>query len=390
MSTAAVNLTQWAIGNAVPLHAEIPPLTQRIDQARVIFLGETDHFVAEKNDFRLIWLQRIARQRRLVVAEELGWSDGQRVNAYLKSGDTSILDTLATFGFKGDRRTDRDDQPTGVFRTSMESYPHDAMRRAHGALYLALRDLNIIEFTGFDIDAPGGGYRDMSSKFAELTARHGDELSRCPGESIGEEADRLQQFLDSLGDDDRAALREDLLSLIESLRYTELVNPAADYAATAPAMAYREQTMKRRIGDLLARLDDDVCLVLMGHAFHLAKDDDGIDGPGIGPGGNRVSSLGHHVSRDLGVPTFAAWMLMGGGLDSQPLVDLPQTLDYPADSLNRRLRDALDEPATIPLDDGAPLAGTQDIGHLYSMTARVDIAAQADAITFFPLVTPLV
>jgi len=39
---------------------------------RLVFLGETNHFIHEKTDFRLWWLHRLALRHRLVVGEELG------------------------------------------------------------------------------------------------------------------------------------------------------------------------------------------------------------------------------------------------------------------------------------------------------------------------------
>jgi erythromycin esterase-like protein len=386
---------QWLVNHARDLAAANSAIDKKLAAARVIFLGETDHFINEKVDFRLHWLKRAMQHRRVVIAEELGWSDGQRVNLYLQTGDDQVLDTLATFGSKSHQRDDRDDQPTGIFRASLAHYPHELMKRVHSRFYRALYDhlhnnlhdsQNLVEYIGFDIDAPGGAYEDITRKHPGLPDSFLDGLTRIPGETLSAEADRLSQLLTHALPDD---VKQDLLSLIESLRYTELVNPAMDYPSTAPAMAYREESMKRRLTDLLDRLPEDICIVVMGHAFHLAKDDRLIDGPGIGPGGNQVCSLGHYLTQTQGLPVFSAWMLMGGGTDSQPLPDLPQTLVYPENSLNVSLRNALGEPANISLGSDCPMTGDQTIGHLYSLTANVHIMAQADAVTFFPTVTPL-
>ncbi len=101
--------------------------------------------------------------------------------------------------------------------------------------------------------------------------------------------------------------------MIETLRYTALAHPAADYEALRPAMAYRETTLKRRVERMLDSLAEDEVLVLMAHAFHLAKRDDRINGVGVGPGGDQVSSLGHHLVATQGLRVFSLWLLYGGG-----------------------------------------------------------------------------
>jgi len=48
-------------------------LHSALSNARVVFLGETNHFIHEKTDFRLWWLRNLAQHHRLVVGEELGF-----------------------------------------------------------------------------------------------------------------------------------------------------------------------------------------------------------------------------------------------------------------------------------------------------------------------------
>jgi erythromycin esterase-like protein len=69
-----------------------------LDAAKILFLGETNHFVHEKTDFRLWYLRRLGRRRPLVVGEELSWSDGHDVSRYLQTGDEAHLGRAATFG----------------------------------------------------------------------------------------------------------------------------------------------------------------------------------------------------------------------------------------------------------------------------------------------------
>ncbi len=355
---------------------------------RVVFLGETNHFVHQKVDFRLFWLSWLGAHRRLVLAEELGWSDGRRVASYLFENDEAALDRVATFGYRGHQRDDRDDSPQGVF--SQSDYPSDLMKAEHARFYRALRERpgladSIFNFVGMDIDSPGGGYEDLSVSAPELMGR----MNRVPGENRLEEAARLEALLPDLGESN-APGPEDLLCLIESLRYTDLVQQAVDYEAVRPAMSYRESCMKRRISLLLRDLPDDCTLVLMGHAFHLARDDAGIEQQGVGPGGDLESSLGHHIVHELDEKPMAMWMLYGAGTDSQPLSDLPRKADYPARSINRILANRIMRTCVLPItDDVAPHLASVSVGHLYNLCVRVDLPRQADAVMFFPEVTPL-
>lgn len=374
-------------------------LRARLAAARVVFLGETNHFVREKTDFRLFWLEQLLRHgavgnRPVIVGEELGWADGRWVAAYLETGDESLLARAATFGGTGHLRQDRDDSPTGVFAPSFRSYPHALMHAEHVRLYRGLRELRPAGYFGFDMDAPGAGYEYLgrlgeSGEAADLPVEFWSALALVSGESLTDEAARLEAVLERFASvPGFARVAADVRAMAGSLRYTALLNPATDYEATRPAMAWREELMKRRVDDVLAGAPEDALLVLMGHAFHLAKDDAGLAGPGVGPGGGRVSSLGHHLCRERGLASAGIWMLYGSGEDSQPLADLPRVADYPADTLNRTL---LEEGTAmlLPLTEDAPFQGAVRIGHLYNLVAEVDIRAQADALHFFPRVTPL-
>jgi len=187
-----------------------------------------------------------------------------------------------------------------------------------------------------------------------------------------------------------SALRADLAATITSLRYTDLVNDAPDYEAVRPAMAYREEVMKRHLERELRLLADGDVLVLMAHAAHLAKDDAGIRGQGVGPGGGLVPSLGHHLVHDLGLRPYSIWMVYGGGTDSQPLPGLPNQATYPRDSLNAQLG-LHGWPLVVPTAAAAhgALAKPVGIGQMYKQVVPVSLPAQADAIFFLPSVSPL-
>jgi hypothetical protein len=87
-------------------------LVDRVADGDVVYLGEANHFVHEKVEFRCWWLRRLAARRPLIVGEELSWSDSRRVAAFLATGDAAHLDRAATFGDGRHIRGDRDDTTT--------------------------------------------------------------------------------------------------------------------------------------------------------------------------------------------------------------------------------------------------------------------------------------
>ena len=355
-------------------------------EAEVLVLGEFNHFVHEKGDFRIAMARQAGRLGFKVWAEELGWSDGRRLARYFEARDEAVFDRLSLFGWRGDARGDRDDRPTGIFRASLETYPFDLMRAEQTRFYRALSPQAL---HGFDVAAGhDGGYVDL---FARLDATGASRawaaaLARRPGETLAEETARLTALAaEAPAGLDRLA-RADLSALIDGLTYTGLVKTAATYAETAPAMAFREDAMKRRLTDIRALSPGR--LVLMGHALHLVRDDAAISASGIvGPGGQMTSSLGHHLGRELGLPMFIVWMIYGGGEDSQPLPDLPRRADFGTDTLNARLAARFDRPVLLDARQ-APDTPVR-IAHMYNTVIETALPGAVDALWFVPRVSPL-
>jgi erythromycin esterase-like protein len=373
-------------------------LLDRIDSARIVLLGELSHWIAEKSTFRLWWLERLAARHQLVLAEELGHSDGIRVARYLASGDEAWLDRVPMFGWRGDVRADRDDRPTGVLRASFERYPTARFKRAQCAFYRRVRALAPRAFHGIDVNAvAGAGYADIRGRLPSieptLSQRIARQLTWVPGESPLAEAERLEALRAALagqarGDPALTAVLVDLDVMARSLRYQALAHPAQDYEALRPAMSLREDMMKRALDRMLAALRPEEKLVLMGHALHLVKDDARVaDAPGVGPGGGHVHSLGHYLAQECGEPVFASWFVFGEGSDCQPFPDLPSTYRFPEATLNRTLL-ANGVPAVVDVAAGASPASV-GVGHLYNLVAEVDLRAQVDAVFFLPTVHPL-
>jgi erythromycin esterase-like protein len=421
MRRAASAIAQWADKRGAAVNwppggeaRDLKPLA-RLDAdlaaADLVFLGEMNHFVHEKSDFRLLFARHLLARGFSQFAEELGWSDGRRLQAWFDGGDPAVFGTLSLFGATADLRADRDDRPTGILAASFSSYPRELMRGEQERFYRGLRKAaqanreggRRIGYFCFDIDAlPGGGYGDIARLLAPYKGGGGVEiflagLKRTPGETAAREAARLrglEPILDAVALDAPATVtaevRAALAALADSLTYVERAYPAKDYEALRPGMAYREDAMKRRFADI-RRLSGGAKTVVMSHAFHLAKDDRLFRGAmGVGPGGGQTTSIGHHLAREVGLKAYSIWMLYGGGEDSQPFNDLPRKALYPADSLNAQLAQ-VGRPMLLRIAD-AP-AGMFDrpvgVGHMYSAVVPTILNGQVDAILFLPTVSPM-
>jgi hypothetical protein len=378
---------------AEPERARLETVIDQVAAADVVFLGEANHFVHEKNEFRLWWLRRLAARRPLVVGEELSWSDGRDVAHFLATGDPVHLDRAATFGDHRHVRSDRDDTPSGVLAASHNAYPTALFKAEQSRFYRALRALPGMHeerrFFGFDIDAPGAGYDDVAAARGSpaIPAQFWAQLERVEGETLGAEADRLEAAA-ALLPADAEAVRVDLDALIGTLRYAALAMSALDYEALRPAMALREELMKNHVERILAGVAPGELVVLMGHAFHLIKDDSAAATAGVGPGGGVVPSLGHHLVAS-GLRAQAVWMLYGEGEDSQPFPDLPRRASYPAGTLNTLLaRHRAPLVLPVPAPHGTPPEPAA-VGHMYNAVVPIDLRAAVDAIHFIPTVTPL-
>ncbi len=379
---------------------EVEALLEAAVGKQVVMLGESNHFIREKTDFRLWWLRELGRKRRLVVGEELSWTDGRLVDQYFRTGDQSLLDRTDTLGDAAPRRSDRDDLPTGILAGAAERFPKAGFRQTQTTFYDELRKLDCVDqYFGFDIGSAYTAYPWVAELAASLAAGSPDDtalvqvreaLQPVPGESIMAETRRLEAALNSLTvytDAQAITLQQTVRNLIDNLRYQHEAHPAASYEALRPAMARRENFMKDQVTLALGRLGPDQCLVLLGHMFHLARNDSPLSLAGVGPGGGLVSSLGHHLCQERQIPTFSAWMLYAQGRDSQPFPDLPCEASYPSTSINHQL--AQSGKNLIVPGWALQKLGLAEVGHMYNQTLKLDLAQQVDAIWFTHRVSPL-
>jgi erythromycin esterase-like protein len=414
----------WAREHAIPFElqesgddeqqtfARLDPL---LAQKRIVYLGEEDHWIHEKNEVRLLLLRYLFSRGWRYIGEELGYSDGLRIDHYLETGDEAALGRIATYGYQGALRTDRDDTPTGILQEGHDRYPVRAFAEEQLRLTKALRALQEqqapgsprLHFFGYDLDAlAGGGYEDLATL---LQPYHAEPViaavnARVAGETVEQEITRLQQaeeFLlaqqavlqNLLGPDDAQRLTHWTRTLRDSFAFIQLAHPATTLASLSEAMAAREKAMVRHVTTVLSHMKPEEKLVLMGHNRHLAKASSRIKQAGSAlPGGGRVPSLGTTLNQLFPDQVFAIWMLHDHGTSSQPFGNLSNQYVSKRGSLNALLAEV---GAYYLLPTQANdlrthlLSREMEIIGIYNLPFRASIAQQADALFFVRRVSPL-
>jgi erythromycin esterase-like protein len=416
----------WASDHAIRLDrplqsdsnlARLAALDTAIANKRIVYLGEPDHFIHEKYDYRLLMLRYLISRGWNHIGEEMGIVDGYRIDRFLATGDSSHLDRAPIYGYKGGQRIDRDDSATGLLKDSFTAFPLAEFAAEQKSFAQKLRGIATappdpareISFFGFDIDAlPGAGYEDL----AEILAPAADNdsvrriiatLARVPGESLADEIARLDiaiQLIDAepatmsrlIGSAHAATVARFARALRDSFHYTQSAYPASDWRSLNVAMALREETMHRNVARF-AETGPETKTVLMSHNLHLAKDFDRIKGNfGAGPGGGRVTAIGTFVHRMIVGQVYSVWMLCNRGRDRQPFSFCTCEIKPVAGSLNSILSE-IGSAFILPLSTDSPIPGLLDSKMLIQMDGqpgvRAAIADQADAIFFVDEVSPL-
>jgi Erythromycin esterase len=334
------------------------------------------------------------------LGEELGASDGTRIERFIATGDESQLERVTIYGYAGATRSDRDDTPTGILRDSFgEAYPTalfaaEQKRFAHG-----LRKIGV-HFFGFDIDPlPGGGYEDLAEILDSMPVdatvdRIRNALERVPGETIDQEIARLGEALKLIEAGHFDALRYSATCLRDSFDYVRITYPAKTFEALNPGMAFRERYMHRQVDRMLGHMRANEKLALMSHNMHLCRAPDAIAerNAGAGPGGKTDPPLGAWLAARYPDEIFSVWMLIGRGRDSQPFPTLSKEIREKAGTLNTLLGE-IGDCFVLPIDasDARARLLTENIEIMHDGNGgvRTAIARQADAIFFVRDVTPL-
>jgi erythromycin esterase-like protein len=320
-----------------------PELDRLLEGKRIVFLGEPDHNVSERLDYRLVMLRCLWERGFRWVAAERGFSDGLRIDRYLASGDPAELDRVGCLGYRGALRPGRDEGAD----PHQGRWPPDWIERHRAEerwFYTELRSLgperpgseDRIHFYGFDAEMmPGGGYQDIAELMraapgAPACSELRERLAPVEGETLDAEVLRLDTALElvdrlaaelsgALGPRPHALLVESIVALRDSfmlraelVRQLETGKP--DPARWYQKMAERERGMCRRMDWLLDRIGPAGKVVLLGHNEHLAKDQRALwlgrsGDPPIPP----MLTLGHHLNRLHAGQVLSIWLLFDRG-----------------------------------------------------------------------------
>jgi erythromycin esterase-like protein len=400
--------------------SKLAPLDSIVTGKRLAFVGEPDHFIHEKYAYRATMLAYLARHGFTRVGEELSRTDGVRIERFIESGDASHLARVASYGYRGGLRDDRDDTPTGVLKDSYgDKYPLAEFRAEQVRFAETMRTIatklgsgaNRLRWFGFDVDAlPGCAYEDLPAMLEgarddSAVASILDGLRRVPGESIDEEIRRLDSVLESLRtqrDYLGTILGLDVMEeatylatwLRDSFTYLRMIIPITRWEALNPAMAERELMMHREVMRQLEAARPGEKIALLSHDAHLCRDASAIRGMGAaaGPGGKSAPPLGEFLSRKFPSEVFTTWMLVGKGRDRQQFAELTDEIRLVAGSLNATLAE-LGACFVLPIDRTDQRARILRNEMQLVMDGNVSLhtapASQADAIFFIRDVTPI-
>ncbi len=367
-----------------------------LEGKRFAYIGESNHFVREKYAYRMLMARYLHSRGWRVFGEELSWSDGIRVGRFLETGDESWLDMVTAYGYRGDERDDRDDSPTGILAEGWNE-PNPAFRAQQIRFAHALRELEGIRFFGFDIDyIPSSGYQHVI-EFLLAGGEHvlAASFGRSPGETIEQEIERLTRAVDSIDQGADTELIRAAKTLRDSHRYAATAYTASSYEALREPMALRETVMHEHLDHVIARERPRAKIALFSHNLHLARDDSAITDlvGGVGPGGNRIDSIGTYLSKRNPDEVFTIWMLESEGRHSSPMKSLGSDVHAPAGSLNAELASCGHDAFVVPTrsKDGlsSPFADEWEIAMMHGSRVRARVVGQTDAIFFQRRITPL-
>jgi len=284
----------WRRGDAV----DFSFLDQALEGKRIVYLGETDHWVAQRMEFRLLLIQELRQRGFHRIGMEMGLADGKRMDRYLETGDEAWLDRVALYGCEENLRQDRDDHVPGWTDAGGELIDR-ALAEARWFL-TELRAMNEqlapgeprLRWFGYDLSfRPGGGYEDAR----ELLAPHRGErlvqlilrqMELVPGETRLEEAARIERVVgvidlgkapltELLGPAGALELRRSLQRMADAFRFIDGLQDLGDGydpVQVKAALSARERRMAHNFDEHLAEWPADEKLILLGHALHLAQD----------------------------------------------------------------------------------------------------------------------
>lgn len=319
---------------------ELSFLDKLIKDKKVVYLGEPDHYIHEKYDFRLILIRYLYEKGFRYIGMEMGLFEGRKVDKYLETGDSSYLDKLGMLGYKGIFRKDRDDTIQGFPARQNQEFRQKVFAEKRW-FFAQLRSINAglkssrkrIHWFGYDVDYGTTAGYDDAKKVLEKHRSHGivvellARLELISEETIMEENGRIKEvlkfieryreaFTSILGEADFRHLMKTLRCLEEGLRFIDgaRLGPSPRWL---PSLIEREKTMFRQMDELLEELDKSDRIILMGHNMHLSKDYKKASFQGA----PMWRSIGTHVSERLPGKVFSIWMLYDHGRHANMMLE---------------------------------------------------------------------
>ena len=122
------------------------------DRARVAYLVEMDHFIAEKYDFRLLCIRYLVSRGWTWFGEELAADRGRRADEFMRTGNAALLDPIEEpeWFTRGILVNDR--QPTAALDAAQKRFMFAVRRVAPGARWF-----------GFDADSSNTAYLELAN-----------------------------------------------------------------------------------------------------------------------------------------------------------------------------------------------------------------------------------
>lgn len=312
---------------------DLRSLDDKLEGKRVIYLGEPDHYIHEKYNYRLILIRYLFEKGWRYVGMEMGRSDGMRADRFLETGDHRWLEQMAVYGYLGDRRKNRDDKYRPGKAQKNPGFVK-AIVTEEKWFFEQLRSINQnlapgqsrLCWFGYDADMyPGGGYRDARELLdkhskTQLAQKILNSLALVENETAEEEVERLKGVLaiiiknkddlqQLLGKNKTDELKGIVHCLLDSMKFRIARKAGYDLKLMVPAYREREKTMFRQINELLDRLPPEEKIILMGHNLHLSKNYKSIRFSGV----NMWPSIGSHVNQKLQGKVYSIWMLYDHG-----------------------------------------------------------------------------
>jgi len=389
----------WVRETAIPLDSldwlevDLHPLgglEEALAGKRIVYLGEPDHFIREKMDYRLLMIRYLHTLGFRHVGMEQGRSDGKRIDRYLETGDEECLGRVAIYGYDGYVREDRDDAVPGWTGGKNSAFREKAqegafwfvreMRRFNEMLGLSEKRLT---YFGYDVSMkPGGSYVD----------------ARVKGETRQEEAARLDalvqfmavrepEVLVLLGQADMRELRRTLICLAEGLRFVDgFIGPFSTDQKHA-TLRRRETNMHRQMDEVLEFSTPDDKFILLGHDLHLSRESGRIEWEGR----KMWPSIGTHLSHTRPDEIYSVWLLFDIGYHGEPMANEPLRRIRGRSGDVERLLGKAGDLYFLPLADNDPRASFLDEPRELlcgGFRPRCVLREQADAVFFVKEVSP--